>query len=538
MHMPGGARRGQWGFLTWLLTAVTLAGGGCSQVLDPDVLDVQPVPDLPMASAPLQVKGALKDAAVMQGKDGAPWVAVKVADGAAVVLQQLAAPFARQLLPVDKVAFPAAPAQSICTVVKQPIDGSYLVGLRRPGDDSVVTAQLLGSPVLLCGQRTVATYATGIDPTYIEVVRRRTSGEVVRLRLPWPHAANPDWDQGPRGFDENEQVLVTIDGDYRTLLYYLDSNVRVDLGPVYLGGPAAGHYIYVDYDGFVHAYVIAEQRALDLGFRLSPDGQLMGFDVDNLAVLTCDWDGVRAIAIQPARSGSPVVATQRLLDPEPCHAEYSTLASRTKSLVYNHGADLRAVPLDGSSPPRLLNRQGSQQIFNICQDQAVAYSLDPPERYGKGVGDGWVGSFRFMERGRDARFAPDCQRLRFKEHAASLRKLGELRSQVLSPGGWWDTAPMLRLARNVGFYQEQPDGRLLVADNLAVIGDQDRVSLIDEDQRTTRELLHGVGTLTGALPLGTYFPGVSDLLLEVDTPELDNLRYLIYLPIPPLKPAS
>ena len=365
MHMPGGARRVGSGLASGLLTALLLAGGGCSLVLDPDVLDVQALPDLPMAGAPLQVKGALKDAAVMQGPDGSPWVAVKLGDGTAVAVQELAPPFALQLLPIDKVAFPPSPAQSLCTVVKQDSDGSYLVGLRRPGEDSGPQVQLLGSPVMLCGQRTVTAYASGLDPTHLDVLRRSPTGEVTKFRLPWPHDANPDWDQGPRGFDDDEQVVIAIDGDYRTILYYLDSNDQVDLGPVYLGGSAAGHYIYVDYDGFLHAFVIAEQRPLDLGFRLSPDGQLLGFDVDNLAVLTCDSDGVRAIAIRPVRSGNPVVAIQRVLDPEPCHADYSSLNAYSGSLVYSHGADLRAVPLDGSSPPRLLSHQGSQQIFNI-----------------------------------------------------------------------------------------------------------------------------------------------------------------------------
>ena len=535
MPMPGGARRVLSGFTlaTWLLTAVAGVGGGCSQVLDPDVLDVAPLPDLPMPSTSLQIRGTIKESALLQGADGSPWVAVKLTDVPGLVVQQLAAPFARQLLPVDKVLYAGGPAQSMCTVVKQPLDGSYLVSLRRPGDGSALPVQLAGSPAVLCGQRTLAAYATGLEPTHLDVLRRKPSGEVVKFNLPWPRGANPDWDQGPRGFDDNEQVLVAIDGDYRTLIYYLDTGERVDLGPVYLGGPAGGQYIYVDYEGFLHAFVFAEKRALDLGFRLSPDGQLMGLDIDNLAVLTCDWDGLRAIAIRPARRGDPVVATQRLLDREACHAEYSTLNARSGSLAYNHGAELRSVALDGSSPPRVLNVQGSQQIFNICQDQAVAYSLDPPDRYGKGVGDGWVGGFRFMERGRDARFAPDCQRLRFKEHAATLRKLGELRSLILPPGGDWATAPELRLARNVGFYQEQPDGRLLVADNLAVIGEQNRVSLIDEDRRSTQLVLHGVGSVTAALPLGAYFPGVHDVLLEVDTPELDNLRYLVYVPIPP-----
>lgn len=526
MHLPGGA--------AWLWTALMLFLSGCSEVLNPDVLDVQLLAEPPLLTTPAYVKGSLKEALFMQGRDGTPWAAVKVGDGHAVALQQLSPPYSKLALPVEHVSFPpAAPAQSLCAVFKDPREGRFTVSLLSPGELNGPRVQLASDPVVLCGQRTLVAYPGGLDPTHLDVLRRLPSGEVVQLWLPWPQGANPDWDQGPRVLDEDERVLVTIDGDYHTRIYYLDSMEVVDLGPVYLGAPVAGYYIFIDFDGFLHAFALTEQRTLHLGFRLSSEGQLLGVDLDSLAVLTCDWDGVRAVAVRPARSQTQAVATQRVLDPEPCHAEYSVLSPHTGEVVYSHGNEQRVAPLDGSGPPRVLTRQGSQQIFAICQSREVAYSLDPPERYGKGIGDGWVGSLRFMERGRDARFATDCQHLYFKEHAADLRKLGELRSLGRAPAEPWSTASQLRLARNVGFYQELPDGRLVVAENLAVIGAQNRVSLIDGARRTSRVLLQGVGAVTGALPLGAYFPGRHELLLEVDTPELDNDRYLLYVPVPP-----
>ena len=525
MHMPGGA--------AWLLTVLMLWGSGCSEVLDPDVLDVRLLAEPPLLTTPAYVKGSLKETLFMQGRDGTPWAAVKLKEGTVVAMQELAPPFTQLALPVEHVTFPGMPAQALCAVFKEPRDNRFAVSLLGPGELSGPRAVLPTSPVVVCGQRTLVAYPSGLSPTHLDVLRRLPSGEVVQLWLPWPQGANPDWDQGPRGLDEDERVLVTIDGDYHTRLYYLDSMEIVDLGPVYLGATVAGYYIYIDFDGFLHAFALTEQRTLHLGFRLSPDGQLLGVDVDHLAVLTCDWDGVRAVAIRPARLATKAVATQRVLDPAPCHAEYSVLNPHTGNVVYNHGSEQRAAPLDGTSPPRVLTRQAGQQIFAICQAREVAYSLDSPERYGKGIGDGWVGGFRFMERGRDARFSPDCQHLYFKEFAADLRKLGELRSLTRQPAEDFSAAVRLRLARNVGFYQELPDGRLLVAENLAVIGAQNRVSLIDADARTSRVLLQGVGAVTGALPLGAYFPGRHELLLEVDTPELDNDKYLLYVPVPP-----
>lgn len=531
MHRPGGAwhgaKKGVWRLPLLLVLA------GCSEVLNPDVLDVEMLAEPPLVNAPASIKGSLKEAIFMRGADGAPWAAVRIGDGTAVAMQRLSPPLLQTLLPVEHALFPAAPAQSLCAVFKKPRDNTYTVSLMRPGEQKgALQTPLPSNPVVLCGQRTLVAYPTGLDPTHLDVQRRLPNGEVAQLWLPWPRGANPDWDQGPRGFDQDEDVLVVINGDYHTQIYYLDTKEVVDLGPVYLGATVAGHYVYIDFDGFLHAFVLAEQRTLHLGFRLSPDGQLLGFDVDNLAVLTCDWDGVRQVAIRPVRSGEPVVATQRVLDPEPCSAEYSSLAQQTGTLVYGHGTQTRAVRLDGSSPARILSQPGSQQLFGICQDQAVAYSLDSPDRYGKGIGDGWLGGFRFMERGRDVRFSPDCLHLHFKEHAADLRKLGELQSLIRSPTEDFSAAQRLRLARNAGFYQELPDGRLLVAENLAVIGTQNRVTLIDETARTARVLMQGVGAVTGVLPLGTYFPGRYELILEVDTPELDNDRYLLYVPIP------
>ena len=525
MHMPGGA----W----WLLTVLLLAGSGCSEVLDPDVLDVRLLAEPPLLTTPAYVKGSLKETLFMQERDGTPWAAVKLGEGKVVAMQKLAPPFTQLALPVEHVMFPAAPAQALCAVTKEPRDNRFAVSLLGPGEASGPQVLLSTKPVIVCGQRTLVAYPSDLAPTHLDVLRRLPSGEVVQLWLPWPPGANPDWDQGPRGLDEDERVLVTIDGDYHTRLYYLDTMEIVDLGPVYLGAPVAGYFIYIDFDGFLHAFALNEQRTLHLGFRLSPDGQLLGVDVDHLAVLTCDWDGVRAVAIRPARRETKVVATQRVLDPAPCHAEYSVLNPHTGVLVYNRGEEQWAAPLDGSSPPRALTRPAGQQIFAICQAREVAYSLDSPERFGKGIGDGWVGGFRFMERGREARFSPDCLHLYFKEFAADLRRLGELRSLTRQPSQDFSTAVRLRLARNVGFYQELPDGRLLAAENLAVIGAQNRVSLIDGAARTSRVLLQGVGAVTGALPLGAYFPGRHELLLEVDTPELDNDKYLLYVPVPP-----
>ena len=525
-----GARAALLLLLGWLVS--------CGFVVGEEQLDITQVGQVPLIQSPLIVSGALKESTLMRGADGVPWIASHPAKSGTVQLSRLLPPYLKRTLLLARSLFSGVPAQSVCTLRHLPGQAQpYLVGFQRP-DDAATTEfnpPYTREPRMLCGQKTLVYWLPTEDATHIEVARRQPDGSVKTLRLPWPARANPDWDQGPQGFDADESVLVVLAGDYRTHLYSLDTGEDVDLGVHYLGGSALGMYIYVDIDGYLHSYDLTEQRTYSVGFRLSPDGNLLGVDATRGELLTCDWDGVRSVELKP-RGGLALVARQRVLDAEPCTVGGSTLLSRTERVDYYHNQELRSVMLDGKSRPKTLLSSLEElklgQLLSVCRDQAVAYSLDPPERYGPGAGDGWIGARRFMERGRDARFSQDCSRLFFKEHAATLRKLGELRLQELPAVAGESWPRSLLLARNVGFFQLLPDGRLIAATDLAVLGPHNRVELIDQQQQSSSLLLRGVGAVTNALQLGPYFPGSREILLEVDQPELTGDRRLLFFSVP------
>ena len=522
--------------LVFVALIVACAGAGsCSLVVGEEPLSVVEVAGPPVQPLVLEGNGRLRDAFVLLGVDGAPWLAVAqtyqnfdLEVRAGYIVSRLRPPFTAEKVLGLSAVFPPVPARAYCTIDGPDLTGGIPVSMRRPGDPEVHTVVVPPKPTVLCGQRTMVAFAQNRANRVFELVRRQASGKVIKRTLPWPQDANPDWDQGPRAFDDNEEILIITDAEYRTHLRYLDSGEDYDLGLLFWGEGALGYFVFIDADGALHAFSIAERKRVSLGYRLSSEGNIIGLDAAHESVLTCDWDGLRSLSLRPHRPG---LAEMRLLDPRPCSSTSSTLVRRSGAVQYDGEDGMHSAPLDGSAPARTI-WQGVEgvQLLSVCGDGSVAYSLDPKERYGLNVGDGWIGSSRFMERGRDARFSPDCSRIRFKERAANLRRLGELRSLTLQ------TRAARFLARNVGFYAELPDGRLLATDNLAVIGSHNRLVLIDEDAGTSRTLMTGPTAVTGALPLGSLLSDAAarnEVILEVDTPELRGPRRLVLLTLPP-----
>lgn len=507
----------------------------CSIVVGEEPLAVREVEGPPVRPLVLEGNGRLRDAYLLQAPDGAPWLAVAqtyqnfdLEVRAGYIVSRLRPPFVSEKVLGQAAVFPTLPARSYCTIDSPDLTGGIPVSLRRPGDPEVHTVVVPPKPVVLCGQRTMVAFAQNRANRVFDLVRRQAGGKVIRRTLPWPQDANPDWDQGPRAFDDAEEVLIITDAEYRTHLRYLDSGEDYDLGLLFWGEGALGTFVFIDADGALHAFSIAERKRVSLGYRLSSEGNVIGLDVAHEAILTCDWDGLHSLPLRPRHPG---IAEARLLDPAPCVSSTSTLVRRSGAIQYDGDDGIRSVPLDGSAPARTV-WQGldNVQLLSLCGDGSVAYSLDPKERYGLNAGDGWIGSFRFMERGRDARFSPDCRRIHFKERAANLRRLGELRSTTLA-----DRSTRF-LARNVGFYAELPDRRLLATDNLAVIGSHNRLVLLDEDAGTSRTLMTGPTAVTGVLPLGAMLGDAAvqdDVVLEVDTPELRGPRRLVLITVPP-----
>lgn len=551
------------------LALLSILFSGCAATLGEDVLDIVETGVSRDARYEPFIVNLLRDVRLFVGPDGAPWLAepldLVIVDSmeptpdprggtpGRLFMHRIDDTGARRgyLVPPQKLTlFPPVPSQSMCSFRENPGAAlPYLVSFRRTDEAQVVEfAAGPEEPTILCGQRTMVFFQPSKDNTYFEVLRRTDDGRLVHRRIPWPFDARPDLAQGPIGFDDREQVVFVNDGDYRTLVHYLDTPDVVDVGVIYWGQAVFGRFVYVDLDGYLHVYYLTEKLRQSVGFRLGPNGQISGFSAAQNELVTCDWDGLRAVTVPRPGDKPPVVAPQRILDRTPCSASGSQLLPLSSLILYTPtvdppGSELRSVRIDSPAPPKVLVRDvegGSARIIGMCQDRAVPYTRDPPERYGPSVNDGWLGTYRFMERGREVRFPPDCTRVFFKEHAANFRRLGELRAAPVPPPEGFDPdalPPQKRLARNVGFNRVTPDGRLIALVDLAVVGPQNRLVIIDdkpdEARGVSRALLHSINAVTGALFVGSYIPGRREVILEVKDTDPGRQSGLLVVTIPP-----
>jgi hypothetical protein len=228
-------------------------------------------------------------------------------------------------------------------------------------------------------------------------------------------------------------------------------------------------------------------------------------------LITCGSDGVRSVPLD----GTP----ETVIDPEACDGS-SALWLDNGRLIYPKAGSLWRVPLDGSGPPELVLPAG-QRLLAFSPDDQLVYSTDPSDRYAAGAGDGWLGNWRFMERGRAVSYSRDGKRLRWLEHAAKQGGIGDLYSAEPNQSP-------LHLARNVRVYEPLSDGRILAGANHAFRGVQNRVITIDEQARASYWVADQAADYV-------RIPGSNDLLIDVVTgpTAFDVVR----VPIPP-KPTT
>jgi hypothetical protein len=566
---------------TPLVALCSLLVSGCALRDGGEMLDIE-ISGNPVDAASLPfIPGVLKSSWLMQGEGGTPWLAVSVPDDiltptttersvtmveGPLHLYQLIPPYDHYRLDVQFTTLPRSPAGSMC-VQRLAKDGTYFLSLLQPGNhqsNSFEVGPL--QPKILCGQRTLAYWNDSADNLFLYVLRRDPDGSVVRKDLPWPTEANPKYQQGPIVFSDREEVLFVVDGNYHTRAYYLDSGEIVDLGAMDFGATVDRYYIGVDYDGAVVAYDIHTRKQGRVGYRVSPFGTFLGFDVEHREIITCDWDGVRAVALPAAGQPAPIIAPQRVLDSTPCENRLRRILPRLAGVLSYSPETVvndqnvvqfyedRAVPLDGSLPPRIMYRYTADPSppkmsegepdpeeppapeprftkLQLCQNRATVTTTTPAGMYGLGVSDGWLNGQRFMERGRDVTFAADCGTMYFKEHVANVRRLGTLYAQSVpaDPGERAGLPDPLRLSFNVGMIRLLADGRLLASTDLAVLGSQNRLIAIDVATRQARALAWGVSAVTNAWSLGYSYPGRTEVLVEVKDGSVGGLHGLFIL---------
>lgn len=254
--------------------------------------------------------------------------------------------------------------------------------------------------------------------------------------------------------------------------------------------PDGAWFMMQDGDGRLVAH--STRSALDRDLGVWPHGWV--FLPGGTELLFCESDGLRTLPID----GSP----PRTLDSAPC--EYG-LGAAGGAYVYAVGNDLREVTLDGRSAPRVSLTGPVAQVLEVgpLRDgvHQIAYSTDPAELYGDGIGSGWVGGWQFMTRGRRPTWSLDGSRIRWLENAARSGSNGELYSAELDQPG-------IKLAQNVRQFTEVRPGQVLAISNAPFKGTQNRLILIDENTRTARWVVDSAREYL-------RIPGTSDLLVKI-----------------------
>ena len=224
-------------------------------------------------------------------------------------------------------------------------------------------------------------------------------------------------------------------------------------------------------DGPTNAWSTVDETGMALGLR--PTSLFM--DNAHHALLTVGDDGLHQV---PLGGGA-----ERVLWPS--GFDLSTLALTVDTAYWVAGGDLLSAPLDGSAAATVA-QPCAARITGLGPHGEIAYSHDPSTRFVGGAGDGWLGDWNFMERGRRVRFAADGRHIYYLEHAAFTGTVGELMSVTTpdAPGGAGGTPVSLGI--NVHAFTELPDGRLLSIENHVYAGTWNRLVVIDQAAQTKK----------------------------------------------------
>lgn len=231
-----------------------------------------------------------------------------------------------------------------------------------------------------------------------------------------------------------------------------------------------------------------------------------GLDGDHFVV--CGDSGLRTV---PTDGSMGMV-----LDPSPCDKK-EPLYFHGSYVLYTVNGTLRQTLRNGTGTPTTVLDMG-ERVIAFGPQNSLAYSRDPAGKYAAGAGDGWIGDWRFMDRGRAVSYSRDGKKVRWLEHAAQASGIGELLSATVPNGD------PLHLALNVRQYEELSDGRVLACSNRVFRGVQNRVIAIDEEKKTAVWVASAGGEFAN-------IPGTTDILVDVVTGP--SSYDIVRVPIPP-----
>lgn len=290
---------------------------------------------------------------------------------------------------------------------------------------------------------------------------------------------------------KDPRVFITrTDGSFqRTLPPPKGYDAPESLGRIRFFFDGSGEHLFVqDGDRRPVSYSTRNDKSVDLGVQ--PVALL--FSSPQTALISCAEGGVKRVALD----GSGEV----VLDSAPCDPDI--LRNSGSRIYYKSGADLRSAAVDGSAPSQVALMGPVGQLFAVSPKWGFVYSLDGPITYGSGIGDGWLGDWKFMQRGRRPGFSGDGTRLRWLENAARSDNSGDLSSATIAD------RQAGQLARNVRTTSELADGRVLAISNAAFKGTQNRLIVIDEASRTARWVVDSARDFL-------RIPGTQDLLVKI-----------------------
>lgn len=382
---------------------------------------------------------------------------------------------------------------------------------------------------------------TDWPPRTMHVVRFLPPDRLAQADLTWAAETKlvPGFLGAAFAIDRENDSFFYVTADDHMWAWPYERGPAADLGLFTAWLTVPGVYLMLRQGGSMDGYAIAQGVHFPLPWVIDPTSLGSAKRISDW-VAVCRKEGLFSIDLSPL----PALPITRVIDPRPC----SALSTREGGIAHYYvnssrdGGDVNAydpanisvltqysAPLDGNAPPTLIpsTRPLASRPFELarCEDGLRAYSMEMTSGE-HARRDGWVGDYRFSDDVSDAQFSRDCSRIRWREPVGAGSYA--LYSAALPRG------PRLRLARNVGAYFEQPDGRILTQSNRTGFPDQTRLLLVDERSRTAYWLLDDVAPVVSARMVAP----MNELLVNalVPTNRLGSVSIWARLPLPPSSP--
>lgn len=487
--------------LAWLACALS---AGCSITIDDND------PGLPLVGSPPSVgslrkynNGPVLSSAIVSGRDGAYWLSLQEEKGKLRVVR-LSEPEAEFEITGDQFAirwraFYTWVAGTPPTDSTMPTPAKLKVVSAGAVDRAVEFDKPLGIGSLFIG---------GADDVYAYSPSKGRSETYELVRLDGKPKRDIPLPNGPDSAD--------LSGSF----FNGNGQLFFDRGACTAGCDADSS----DPEGIIRrnlrAHYTDRERDVDLGPQPS---RFFLYEPQNAfatrRLFTCSSDGVRIVPLEPSDQNPP-----RVLDDAPCASNVFSLLRVTDpdgtqqiDLFYLIGHQLRRVRIDGSRAPQAVLDYDVERVLAVYGLDKVLYSQDKSDRYIYGVGDAWLGNWRFADRARLIYLTNDEKHVTYLENSAQSGGIGDLTWAPLEGASQ-------RLVRNVYQYDELGDGRLLAASNHAFRGTQNRIVIVNEDRTEVRWVADQASQYG-------FIPGSSDLLVDIVTGA--STSDLVRVPIPP-----